>query len=215
MVTERKSLYVWVTWLTKLLVGESSCEWATWFKAHYRDYEGVPSGFNATEWQLKHRSALNGLRERIEASGVTVFTESQNHFSLRGSTATLGGRPDLIARSGTIGTIYDVKTGRPSPSHSVQVMVYMYAVPRALKQHQAVTFDGVVVYGDHEVEVPSSAIDAAFVTVLSQLIRRVAGSVPARRVPSQMECRFCPITDKDCSDRAANKLSSVGETQDF
>ena len=27
--------YIWITWLTKLLTGEHSCEWASWFKAHH------------------------------------------------------------------------------------------------------------------------------------------------------------------------------------
>ena len=27
--------YLWVTWLPRLLSGESSCEWASWFKAHH------------------------------------------------------------------------------------------------------------------------------------------------------------------------------------
>ncbi len=27
--------YVWVTWLPRLLSGESSCEWASWFKAQH------------------------------------------------------------------------------------------------------------------------------------------------------------------------------------
>ena len=48
------------------------------------------------------------------------------------------GPPDLIAREGPSGTIIDVKTGSPSPAHSAQVMLYMYAVPRAMEQHHGV-----------------------------------------------------------------------------
>lgn len=39
MAMARNSPYVWVTWLTKILAGEQSCEWASWFKAHYQDFE--------------------------------------------------------------------------------------------------------------------------------------------------------------------------------
>ncbi len=59
---------------------------------------------------------------------------------------TLGGQPDLIARKGDAGTIIDVKTGKPGVAHVVQVMLYMYAVPRAIRQHQGVVFDGQVAY---------------------------------------------------------------------
>ena len=75
---------------------------------------------------------LNRIHGDLENEGKTVFTENQNHFSLRGTSATLGGKPDLITTSGSNGIIYDAKTGKPSPSHHIQLMVYMYAIPRAL-----------------------------------------------------------------------------------
>ena len=121
----RTSPYIWVTWLTKLLVGENSCEWAAWFKAHYQDFQTVPDDFDVTAWQIKHTDLLNRVRANLEEEGKTVFTEGQNRFVLRGTVAALGGKPDLITASGTQGTIYDAKTGKPSPSHHIQVMTYM------------------------------------------------------------------------------------------
>ena len=57
-----------------------------------------------------------------------------------------------------------MKTGRPSPSHGVQVMLYMiYAVPRAMGQYHGVTFDGKIAYGDHGVDIPASAVDETFI----------------------------------------------------
>ncbi len=94
-------------------------------------------------------------------------------------------------------------------------MVYMYAVPRALGQYKGVAFDGKVVYEDQGVPIPSAAIDGPFVDNLSQLIRRVASTTPARKVPSQMECGFCNLTAADCPERAAGDAMQVGETQDF
>ena len=71
-----------------------------------------------------------------------MFTENQNRFTFRGKTRgqtpSLGGKPNLIARRGVCGTIIDVKTGKPSPSHSVQFVLYMYAVPKALSQYNGV-----------------------------------------------------------------------------
>ena len=126
--------YIWVTWLTRLLVGESSCEWASWFRAQHEgwSWERVPSNFDLVGWQIAHTAGINESRQLWEDRGFTVLTEHQNAFALRGKTGTLGGKPDLIARKGDSGTIIDVKTGRPSPSHGVQVMLYMYAVPRAM-----------------------------------------------------------------------------------
>ncbi len=215
MLIEHKNLSVWVTWLTKLLTGENSCEWAAWFRTHVRSYRKVPNDFNALKWQLEHTNALNALLKRIEAPGRSAFIEDQNHFTLRGSTAALSGKPDLVAYSGTTGAIYDVKTGRSSPSHVMQVMIYMYALPRATKRYQGMSFEGIVAYADHQVRIPNSAIDGMFVAHLSQLVRRIADDAPARRVPSQRECRFCPITTIDCPDRATSEVSAIGWTQDF
>ena len=213
----RENPYIWVTWLTKLLVGENSCEWAAWFRAHYegRSGEKVPSDFDLTAWQMKHTILVNRIRDDLEAEGRTVFTENQNSFTLRGSTATLGGKPDLITTSGATGLIIDAKTGNPSPSHHVQVMLYMYAVPRALRQYGGVAFSGKVTYQDHEVDIPNSAVDETFVNNLSQLIARVASASAARKVPSGMECGYCNITSADCPERAAGDIRLEGETEDF
>jgi len=88
---QRDSPYLWVTWLTKLLVGENSCEWAAWFRGHYQRYEQVPSTFDETTWQLNHTALLNRIRSDLEAKGNSVFMENQNSFALKGHAATLGG----------------------------------------------------------------------------------------------------------------------------
>ena len=217
MPQRRENPYIWVTWLTKLLVGENSCEWAAWFHTQHESwsFEKVPSSFNATEWQLQHTALLNRIREQLEDEGKTVFTENQNSFTLRGGTAALGGKPDLITVSGNKGLILDAKTGKPSPSHHIQVMVYMYAIPRTLHQYRGVNFDGRVVYSDHEIDIPNTAVDDTFINNLTQLIRRIASSTPARKVHSRMECGFCNITSADCPERAAEDVMSEGETADF
>ena len=209
--------YIWVTWLTKLLVGENSCEWAGWFRAQHEgwSWSKIPSTFEQTGWLLAHTSAINDCRERWERQGYTVFTENQNSFTLRGHSASIGGKPDLVIRKGTTGTIIDIKTGKPSPAHAVQVMLYMYAVPKALGQYKGVTFDGKIVYDDHEVDIPAYAVDETFVANCSNLISRLASGSPARKVPSTTECRFCNISTTDCSERLADDVREEGMTDDF
>ncbi len=208
--------YVWITWLTKLLAGENSCEWASWFRSQYetRSWDKVPSTFDPATWQVKHTALLNEVRQEWEDKGYTVFSENQNQFYLRGQLATLGGKPDLIARRGQQGVIIDVKTGMESPSHSVQVMLYMYAVPKGLHQNKGMRFKGQVVYENHAIDIPASSIDDTFVTNVSDLIKRLGSSTPARRVPSARECGFCNITSQDCPDRMDDE-STGGTTEDF
>lgn len=203
MAEPRSGPYIWVTWLSRLLVGDFSCEWAAWFKAHHKNYAKTPSEFDMTAWQMNHTALLNETLGKIEGEGRTVLIESQNYFVLRGGSGTaLGGKPDLVALNADGGgTVYDVKTGRRRESDAAQVMIYMYALPH-LGAHKGRRFDGRVVYGDGgEVSVPADAVDGAFRDNLHALIRRIAASAPARRVPSGLECAMCDLTSADCPDR--------------
>ena len=215
MPRPRESPYVWVTWLAKLLAGENSCEWASWFRSHYQDWAKPPSDFNQAQWMLDHTALLNRERESWEKTGYSVYTEGQNAFRLRGRHATLAGRPDLIAVKGSDKVIIDAKTGKPGPAHAIQVITYMYAVPRALEQYRGMEFKGHVVYPESQAGFPVSAVDEKFILNLGTLITRLAAETPARRVPSAQECQWCDITAEDCPERVNVEPQNEGTTVDF
>jgi len=217
MAVKRQTPYIWVTWLTRLLVGEECCEWAAWFKAQHEgsSFAKVPKSIDLTAWQMEHTALLREVRSQLETEGKVVFTEGQNSFVLRGNSASLGGKPDLIATAGNKGLIIDTKTGKHSPSHHIQVMVYMYAVPRVLHQFKGINFDGRVIYKDKTIEIPGSAIDKKFVENLSGLIKRLSSPVPAVKVANPVECGFCEITKADCPQRAAGEVIQTADTLDF
>ena len=219
MAVPREAPYIWATWLPRLLAGEHSCEWAVWFKAHYQDWTKVPSDFNQAPWMLNHTTLLNKRRTNWEVGGYSVEVEGQNSFQLRGKAATLAGRPDLIARredGDEAVIIIDAKTSHESASHVVQVMIYLYAVSRALERYQNLKLRGQVPYRDHKTRIPAEAVGDQFVQNLGALIRSLSAERPATRVPSAQECRFCDITAADCPDRMddATQLGE-GTTDDF
>ena len=216
MAVPREHPYIWATWLPRLLTGENSCEWSVWFKAHHQGWAKQPSDFDQAQWMLDHTALVNERINNWEVGGFDVDVEAQNRFELRGRTATLAGRPDVIARREDDGVIVDAKTGHESPSHAVQVMIYLYAVPKALQRYQNAKLRGQVTYRDHTVRIPPHAVDGAFVQNLGALIRRLSADEPARRVPSPQECRFCEITAGDCPARVDTGLESErGNTDDF
>src|ERR1051325_10053009 len=112
MTQPRPSPLIHVSWLKKLLVGDNSCEWASWFRAHYFGYKKAP--FNLTTWKVEHTALVSQKRAELEAVGKPVRIEAQNKFKLPGHVAELIGQPDLITASGNSGTIIDAKTGHPS-----------------------------------------------------------------------------------------------------
>ena len=163
---------------------------------------------------LDHTALVNQVRENSERLGYTVYTENQNGFRLRGRAVILAGKPDLIAVKGSDAVIIDAKTGKLSPAHRAQVMVYQYAIPKALERYHGAQFSGQVVYPDGQVGIPVSAVDEKFVDNLAALIRRLAAETPARRVPSAEECRWCGITKEDCPDRVEGELKVAGELKE-
>ena len=205
MTIRRDNVYVWVTWLSRLLVGDASCEWASWFKAHHSGYSKVSRDFSLSTWKIHHTRLLNDVRDRLEAAGHTVSVERENSFKLQGgSGALVSGQADLVsvAPDGQI-TVYDVKTGAQRDSDVAQVMIYMYALPLvADSPWRGKSIDGCLVYRDGtEKYIPAAAIDDDFREGLYGLIRRVVSDGPARRVPSPPECNWCDLTDLDCSER--------------
>ena len=214
----RSGPYIWATWLARLLVGDASCEWAAWFKAHYKNFERMPGDFDAVAWQIRHTAMLNEVRDRLEAGGSSVLTENQCRFTLRGgSGAAIGGRPDLVAVSeDNHATIYDIKTGRQRPYDAAQVMIYMYALPY-VNRYRGMSFEGRVAYADGgEIEIAASAVNDSFRADLHTLIRRITAADAPRRRPSAFECKMCDITPNDCPDRIdADTDGEIADGADF
>ena len=112
--------------------------------------------------------------------------------------------------------IIDVKHGREQPWHAVQIMIYQYAIPRALPQYQIARLAGEVVYPTHTVRVPQGALPDQFIHNLGTLTCGLAADQPPDRIPARQECRFCDITAADCPDRVDDDLDTEqASTTDF
>ena len=204
MTRPRETPYVWVTWLSRLLVGDDSCVWASWFRAHYERFrKAESSSFDLVKWRVAHTTLLRQTKETLRAGDHTVTEEEQNIFRLTGTSgATLAGKPDMIATApdGTV-TVYDAKTGTRKASDAAQVMIYLYALAHN-PRYRGRRLEGMLVYADGtEVPVPAGSLDGAFIESLHDLLGRVTDSEAAERVPSERECAWCPLTTDDCPDR--------------
>jgi len=209
--------YVWVTWISKLLAGESSCVWSAWFRAHHHFAKNTAAtDFDLENWQLEHTALIRRTVAEFEGNGFTVFTEHQNQFSLKGKLGTLAGRPDVAAMKGDEGWIVDGKTGQPRPSDSIQVMLYMWALPKVNPAYANVRFRGRVEYKCRHVIIEAEEVDAAFAAQVGALMREVCATDEPRKAPSFRECLYyCPLTPDDCVDRVEKELVAAGVTDEF
>ena len=199
MTVPRSRPYVWVTWLPELLVTYNTCEWAAWFMAHYTGFARADD--EPYKAQQAHAALLEQTREEFEARGYSVTSEDVNRFVLTGRTGIkLSGIPDLIAISERP-VIVEVKSGKRRPSHRMQLLTYMHAVPRAQNlNYDDMRFDGLLTYPDGAEFVSADELDD-FRVKLHSLLKRVVSNQPAAKVPSRRNCRFCKLTTADCKEK--------------
>ena len=211
--TKRSGLpYFYVTWLSGLLVGESSCRFASWIRGHYA-IDKRPSDFNFAAWKVDHTALIQKTVADLKADGWTVTLEDQNKFTLKGNTALVAGKPDIIARKGRLVRILDAKTGHEADKNGAQVAIYMLVLPMVWGQPDLQP-EGAVVYKETAVPVPWASVQPMR-EPLFKLIRDLAVDAKPEAVPSEKECRFCDVTATDCPQRFGEGAAVPIHTSEF
>ena len=198
---QRSHPFLWISWLSKLMAGEKQCQWACWFRSHYR-WNKLPSGCDLAKWTADHAQLLHARRATLEAQGFTVYTEEQNSFTLIGKAGIeVSGKPDIVALRGSEAYVEDCKTGTPRHSDHFQVLVYLLSLPHVEGPWKGRTMEGRIVYPHAVVDVPSTKLDGTLRDLFRQTVLALGGPEPARKVPSGGECRYCDISKADCPER--------------
>lgn len=204
MTKPRDGLYVWVTWLSKLMAGEVQCHWGAWFRTHYTGYKMQPIDAQLASWTVEHNQYLTDLINERKASGEITYKEDQNRFRVRRpSGLVIAGKPDLITYNKTTEryTIYDVKTGSQRQSDIIQVMLYCYCLPYASPIYKGKMLDGCVAYKTERVEVPSKMVDDAFTKKAAYFLNIMESPNAPDKCPSSVECEYCDLSSADCPER--------------
>jgi hypothetical protein len=219
MTRERNGVYVWVTWLSKLMAGETTCQWSPWFKAHHTEYGRAPGDFQLAAWTAEHTRILDEVSKEREKQGETVYREGQNKFlAKRPSGLAVAGTPDLISMESQSGhcTVFDIKTGNPRQSDIIQVALYMMFLPYATGLYKGKKLDGCVVYKTGHSEVPHHIIDDKFKKNVTYFLDILESSSPPSKHPSHTGCSWCDLTTADCPERVDGEDVTENEPgQDF
>jgi hypothetical protein len=80
-------------------------------------------------------------------------------------------------------------------------MLYIWALPKTESQFRGKSFDGLLIYETHQIEISAIDVNETFVNSLYDFIRDVLKGEPDRKFPSPRECRYCEIAE--CDERAA------------
>jgi len=189
----RPSPYIWPTWLTKLLAAEESCWYKSWFKAtrNYVKREDPSRADFFAEWTKKHDAITNKRVDRMRQDGWAVKVEDEGEFNLRGSAATLAGKPDLVGIRDGAGLVIDAKAGKQRESDHWQVLIYKFALPLSWFP-KSMRLDGEVQYKDEAVAVRK--LGGAEVEAITDAIKRVSAiETPPDPIPSTFECGRCDV----------------------
>jgi len=196
MANPRKSPYIWVTWLAKVMSGDTTCHWHGWFRSQNQLTEEQSSDFDSAGWLMNHTKLLTELKDRLIEEGHTPVIEQSINFKIPNSKVEIAGKSDCIIEKEDEVIIYDCKTGKESPTHQVQVMLYMYLLSKSKFSKKQIT--GVVMYKDKEIEIPNLSED--FEENFKFFVNILSSPKPPMKNPGS-SCRFCSITENDCPER--------------
>jgi CRISPR/Cas system-associated exonuclease Cas4 (RecB family) len=204
--------YTWVTWITGLLSGMDACEWRAWYRSHYR-YAKLPrEGGDIESWRVEHDQMTTARVDTLKSSGWRVHVEEANAFKLLGKSATLAGKPDIVAfHDATLrAVVIDEKSGSPKPSDEWQVLVYMFALPITGSVYGDIS--GQIEYRGSCVDIPISRLDETARNRIAATMRMIGDMAAPSRTPSQGECAYCDIAA--CPERI-DTSASMAETDVF
>ncbi|MBD2069787.1 Dna2/Cas4 domain-containing protein [Leptolyngbya sp. FACHB-671] len=217
MVDELKPFpSIWVTWLARLMAGETQCQWSIWFRAHYK-YEKLGSNFDSAKWNASHQALLHQRICELEAEGYSVCVEGENWFEISGKSyaAKVSGKPDIIAIADQQGFVEDCKTGRKKNSDLYQVLIYLLLLPISHPKCRGLSLVGRLVYPTEVIEIQADQVDEVFKSQFREAIAILSDVTPARKVPSFQECRYCDIAGRYCPERIEGRQALAAEEHDL
>ena len=202
----REGVYVWVTWLTKLIAGESSCKWSLWFRTRFQ-YERLAPSFDLVRWTREHDELVRSRARQLREEHRLPIVEQP--LTIRGRIATVSGKPDLRYTVADCTVFEDCKTGLARDSDHVQVLLYAWLY-RLQSDGES---RGRVVYPRSVDEVDMSRLPDVERDAKQLLGLCSSSDVPVRN-PSASECRSCNIGARYCADRD-DSVQSVFATDEF
>lgn len=208
MAVLRKQPIIYATWLKNYLIGDNLCRWSIWHRIHY-EYEKAKSDFDTVHYNMEHSTLRHEVQQRYARDGFEVVPELK--LSISGEKAQFIGRIDLIALREDKNLIIECKTGKPRAADKIQLMLYIWALSKTYGRFRGATFDGLIVYKNHEIEISAIEVDEVFVNNFKEFTSDILKGEPDRKHPSARECDWCGIAN--CDERA--ELTEVDDPSTY
>jgi hypothetical protein len=204
-----------VTWVSGVLAGDRQCQWAPWFRAHFRYDKADAGSFDLAAWTADHTVLVSTRAAELTREGWLVSFENDNAFRLHGQTVTLSGKPDILARRDNEALVVDAKTGKQRHSDWWQVLIYLMALPRTFPDLAHVRLRGEVCYRQHRIAIEPEELNVARREQIYDVLRMVGHADPPERTASPNECGLCDITAADCPAKVMVEESAAATAAEF
>jgi len=214
--TQRKGKpYIWASWLAKALAGDMQCQYALWFPSRFK-FDKVERDFDMAAWSADHDVLVQQRAYELKASKYVVSIENDNYFQLKGQTAIIAGKMDLVARQTGHAIVLDGKSGDVQKRDWWQVLIYMAVLPLAWKTG-SMRISGEVFYktGQRITIEPEELTQERRAQIFAKAKEIGSMTAPPPKSPSPNECRRCDISTNDCPERMDNMDDTVTETDVF
>lgn len=216
MATKRRQKKIWVTSLSRLMMGEQKCPFSAWFEANYTYHDEVMNRHGYTinyapksatekspellERDEKHSRLADRVIKELEKEGRYLLPEVQ-FWHETDSGLIVAGRTDLISVLKRMECcMYDFKTGREKNSDIAQVMLYMRYNP-IKEKYQSLKLRGFVVYEQKRIEVPNDLAENGFAEKAEDYIHLLSSDKEPEKIASDPECWNCRVKPEDCKER--------------
>ncbi len=160
-------------------------------------------------WSHRHDAMVRARYDRLRAKGFDVLLEKSNQFKVKGRTAVLSGKPDLVAIvDDATAIVVDEKSGIPRTSDIWQVKIYKWACARTTLRGRVIV--GEVEYRDNQIVRVPDPTEAEIGELNSLMVRLGTSTREPKRTPSARECGQCDVLL--CPDRMHGAPNPAGDT---
>lgn len=179
---ERETLRVGVAALSRLMVGDEVCYFKPWYEMRNRE-EVQELSKDLADWKMRHTELVTKVLDGL--TDGDVFREEY----LQLEDPPLVGKIDILQRVSGETHLYEVKTGRKSHSHYVQLLLYMFIASRdnRFADNRAL---GHLVYEDNSLDATENDVPPDFEDRIRGHIAALLSEESPRKVRSPV-CNFC------------------------
>ncbi len=200
--TEAKVPRVGVTTVSKLLTGDDVCHLKPWYERRHPE-EAPPDDGRLLNWTLNHNELVTKIVQGLKEGEVKrEIWFIQDNPPVWGKIDVVNSRPGEYH-------IYEIKSGKRSNAHILQLFVYMHIARKTDPKLKDVSIQGHLVYPDQQMLFKENAVPPDLDQKMEPHVSVILGETPPKPIQNRT-CRFCWADCQYAGARPQMKFSGSG-----